>query len=557
MKIDKFDIGAEIISILTKGMYPDPRDAVREYIQNSIDAKAENVSIKVRQNSVVIEDDGIGMDYKTLRRAIRVGVSDKKPGEDVGFMGIGIYSSFHLCDSLMIFTKRKDKLPQYLEMDFKGMRELLKEQKIKRQADEISSEDLTDLQTLLEKFIKIPGEGEFPEEEYPVEESGTRLELIGLNPVLDDLLNNYDDLSNYLQDVVPLRFNRKEFEYAEVIETKLKEVIERHGERFELINLKLQVGTKSEDLFRPYTNDIFSNNKAQFPEFYEIKSGNVFLGIAWGCLNSDRERIILPKKDEKKRNLRGFIIKKQGFSIGTREVLSRFFGSSNTYYHRYTGEILIVNKDILPNASRNDLESSDLKKALMFVIQNKVAIYYTSLASKFQESDIARSVLEDQSGKFKSILGQYNPYDDNYNNYLEQISGLDSIISALTKKKNKISPDLKKDLELLKNSAEKLKREIALKFDEISKKPKRKTNKVDKATEIAKDVSALSIQPKKEIIFESIVALIESLDIDLEDNQKKLFEIIDDKVLKAFSNSKSEYYNILNDIKSEFENGSE
>ena len=36
MKVDKFDIGAEIISILTKGMYPDPRDAVREYIQNQL-----------------------------------------------------------------------------------------------------------------------------------------------------------------------------------------------------------------------------------------------------------------------------------------------------------------------------------------------------------------------------------------------------------------------------------------------------------------------------------------------------------------------------------------
>jgi len=35
MKLSKFDIGAEIISILTKGMYQDPRDALREYIQNA------------------------------------------------------------------------------------------------------------------------------------------------------------------------------------------------------------------------------------------------------------------------------------------------------------------------------------------------------------------------------------------------------------------------------------------------------------------------------------------------------------------------------------------
>ncbi len=68
MKLTKFDIGGEIISILTKGMYPDPRDAVREYIQNGVDAQAKNIQVKVRLNSVVVQDDGIGMDYKTLRK---------------------------------------------------------------------------------------------------------------------------------------------------------------------------------------------------------------------------------------------------------------------------------------------------------------------------------------------------------------------------------------------------------------------------------------------------------------------------------------------------------
>ncbi len=34
MRFNKFDIGVEIIAILTRGMYPDPKDALREYIQN-------------------------------------------------------------------------------------------------------------------------------------------------------------------------------------------------------------------------------------------------------------------------------------------------------------------------------------------------------------------------------------------------------------------------------------------------------------------------------------------------------------------------------------------
>lgn len=30
MRFNKFDIGAEIIAILTRGMYPDPKDALRD-----------------------------------------------------------------------------------------------------------------------------------------------------------------------------------------------------------------------------------------------------------------------------------------------------------------------------------------------------------------------------------------------------------------------------------------------------------------------------------------------------------------------------------------------
>jgi HSP90 family molecular chaperone len=42
MKLSQNDIGGEIISIITKGMYTDPKDALREYVQNGVDANLEN-----------------------------------------------------------------------------------------------------------------------------------------------------------------------------------------------------------------------------------------------------------------------------------------------------------------------------------------------------------------------------------------------------------------------------------------------------------------------------------------------------------------------------------
>lgn len=561
MQLSKFDIGAEILAILTKGMYPDPRDAVREYIQNSIDAKAQNVTVKVRQNSIVIEDDGIGMDYSTLRKAIRVGVSDKRPGKDVGFMGIGIYSAFHLCDTLTIYTRKKGKLPQILSMDFEGMRTLLDEQKEQRLNGEIKSEDLTDLQTLLQTYITLPDESNVSEDEYPISNSGTRIELVGLNPILDDLLNKFDDLASYLRDVVPLRFDKEKFEWAELIENKIKQDSKIHNANFELINLKLQVGSQSKWLYRPYTNELFSNNKSFQPDFFEIKSGNTFLGIAWGCLNSTRDRIkITDTKNNsttKENSLRGFLIKKQGFSIGKREALAKYFGSSNTFFDRYTGEIIILNNEILPNASRNDLESSSLKKDLLLQIQTKVAPSFIAIANKFQEEDKAREVLLEKGNSLKKVLAEYNPNEDNYNVYLEQIRTIDDVISALKKKKSKFSELHKKDANIVMDSAEKLKREISIKFQDLySKKKKTHSNKTSQkgtTIEIAENLDKYTAE-EVSTKYDSLLHLIDNLGIEYSDEMEYLIRLIDEKFVQGLATSNSNYHQLLNELKNDFEN---
>lgn len=553
MRVDKFDIGAEIISILTKGMYPDPRDAVREYIQNSIDAKAAKIEVKVRQNSVVIEDDGVGMNYKTLRKAIRIGVSDKTPGKDVGFMGIGLYSAFHLCDKLIIYTKQKELLPQMLEIDFSGMRELLKLQKEKRLSGEIKSEELVDLQSLLSIHIKLPNENEVALEEFPIE-SGTRVELVGLNPILDDLLNNFNDLYNYLQDVVPLHFNKQKFKWAEMIENKLQDICEKHSAKYEVVDLRLQVGTRIENLYRPYTDDVFTNSIPLEPHFEEIVDKGTLLGIAWGCLNSGRERISNLDKDNLSKNLRGFILKKQGFSIGDRQYFSSYFGSSNTYYHRYTGEIIILNESILPNAARNDIETSDLKKLFLFQIQNKIVPVYTSIASKYQEQNIANEVLAREVGNLKRILGEYNPYEDNYNVFIKQLKEIDDSLKSLKKKEKKFTASDKKEYDTIKQIAEKLRKEISQKFTEIKTKKKQTTNKLNDNTVVIANELNEHTSKTASCEYESLVDLVNNLELTYDERMRRFFELLDEFALKSFSSSKSQYIQLLNKLQEEFEN---
>jgi len=58
MLIRKSNIGGEILSIITRGMYFDPKAVLRECVQNGVDANANEISIKIRQDTVVIVDNG-------------------------------------------------------------------------------------------------------------------------------------------------------------------------------------------------------------------------------------------------------------------------------------------------------------------------------------------------------------------------------------------------------------------------------------------------------------------------------------------------------------------
>lgn len=550
MKLSKLDIGAEVISILTKGMYPDPRDAVREYIQNAVDAKAKNVSVSVRQSSVVVEDDGFGMDYATLRDALRIGISNKRPGKDVGFMGIGIYSAFHLCDTLTIYTRKEGILPQMLQMNFADMRSVLKSQRDKRLNNEIDPKQLIDLQTLLEQNIILPNEGFIAAEEYPVE-FGTRVELVGLNPILDDSLNDFDQLSGYLRDVVPLHFDKKCFTWGELIEKTIGDACDANSAHFELVNLKLSVSGRSANLFRPYLNSDFSNSEPQKPFFKSIKKGGILLGITWGCLNSTKDRI-------SKKELRGFLLKKQGFSIGKRESLARLFGSSNTHFDRYIGEIIVVSPDILPNAARNGLEFSILKTWFDEQLAKEIAPYFNGKSNAFQEQKKAEELLNEIGGQLKNILIRFSPNEDNPDTLVNLIAEISSSINSKLKvdKNGKITrAEKNSDFQNLLQTSKKLEKDIRDRLEQLfqAKQPERKTQqtKAKSQISIAKELTQYTASETLQK-FKSIVDVLDNVGVEYSEVMRKILTLINEKFV-SLADDKSQQYRLLSELKEEIE----
>lgn len=380
LRFSREDIGGDLLPILTRGLYRDTLDCLREYVQNAIDAKASHVRISVDPDVVSVADDGLGMDEDGARKAMRLGISEKNPVVNIGFRGIGIYSGFNLCDSLEVFTKTADSDTSFrLFFDFsKIRRELLEEQERRTQGEP----PRLYLQRLLEESVYVE-----PTQDEVISDHGTHVVMTGLLPDAYRRINEWNTVVDYLQNVVPLPFS-PEFKFGELVGERFKQI------DYRVIPLTLTVGDRSQPLYRPYTNSVFRNGGLHDPEFFEIREGKHDFGFAWVCVNDARETI-------KDLNIRGLLLKKFGFSIGDRRFLEPFFGRT-VYSRRITGEVIVTHSNLIPNAARSDFEHNATRQAFAEILP-KFTRRVDSWANNIQELDRAKEVLNDITGDLAAI----------------------------------------------------------------------------------------------------------------------------------------------------------
>jgi hypothetical protein len=538
IQLKKSDIGGEIISILTRGMYSDPRDALREYVQNGVDAKANKITIKIRQQNITIDDDGVGMDSPTMRSAIRLGVSDKNPKTNVGFMGIGIYSSFHLCDKLVIYSRTKSETPNKLTFNFKDMRDVLEIQKESRLNNELGDDKTLALQSLLEANIDLK-----PLKDEEFNRIGTRIEMIDLEDNFFKTLSKFDEVANYLEQVVPLPFNPA-FKWGKSIEKKIQDTCKKHNATFELINLELQINDEIAELFRPYTNNVFEPDSLE-PIYKELKEGKVFFGIAWGCLNASRNTI-------KEKELRGFLFKKQGFSLGTRNDLLKYF-KRQTFFNRYVGEIVIVHPRLLPNAPRSDFEFSPLRISLYGCLA-EMATFFNEKANTYQEISKTDQEINIAIDYIKSTRAQLEAIEDNSDQLLNVLWKLTEHNDSLQRRLNHefIKTQRGKDLDPVLFELKKLVNEIKQILEARRKRFK------PKSTPTATQLRDLKRLPNKkdtinELIPDCVNGIIDSLGVDVSDEIRMIIQLIDEQYIQPTSESKEQYQQKILDLKQQIE----
>ena len=434
------DIGAEILPIITRGVYRNPLDALREYIQNGIDAGAKKIDINISSDTVSIRDNGKGMTRALAENAIRLGISEKNPTKDIGFRGIGIYSAFNICKKLQIFTKTKTSETTVITFDFESIRAKLLAENDRRLKGDLAVESLV---SLLEDTISV-------DEclDTPIRDFGTKVLLIGLDNNVYRKLVDLKAVREYLQAVVPLPFS-PDFTYKKAIEKSFKKKDHR------TINLSLTIHGDQELLYRPYNNDIFSKKKGIGPRFEPLLSTDgEELGFAWYILNDEKQ--VLPFKE-----LRGLLVKKFGFSVGDRDDFSKYF-PRQVFYKRITGEIIITHPALLPNAARSEFEPSAYRDELYYSFV-MLASAITHFAEEHQTQMKANEELGSISPEVFNILEAIPKVERDVAQLLEYSNFLSAFRRRLDTHREtleKSQPSLLKRTEKALESAQNLIREV-------------------------------------------------------------------------------------------------
>jgi hypothetical protein len=455
LPVNKEEIGGRLIAIVTKGLYTNPLDCVREYVQNGVDAGAAQISIQITGNSVVVQDDGEGMSREELILARGLAISDKDPIEDVGFMGIGIYSGYDLAGRMIVTTKRRgDQFGYRMRVDFAEMRK----DEARPRTERSSLFDLLERHTA---FKKIEFEGEEDEEK-----SFTVVELQEMNDAHLRSLSDRAAMRKYMLQNLPVDFADK-FAYRKDIDQQLRANVPG----FKAVKLILRSSDQPDEVVaKPIIE------KLQSPRFNTIKNiKGENIAFYWACLSKETSI----GKDEEldlgeggSRDYAGFVYKYKGFTIGNRQNLRHHFKVGNgALFSWYTGEIYVVDPQIRPNAARNEFEASAARNALEIGVGKELK-HLEGQANTYQKQQSAEKTVQDLKSQLADLKRKIAA---NSISELDAYSELDDIKNKLAKQKAKASSPLKKTIESERKSIEALQKRIRSRAEQPKKKTKAQT----------------------------------------------------------------------------------
>lgn len=369
---------AAAVVILADDLYPRKLEIVREYIQNASDAldsfsRVSDVindptdpliKVSIQGRSLIIWDNGIGMDAAEIQKLKRIAYSEKKVGREAGYKGIGRLAGIAVAKKLIISSTSFGD-PQLHRFEFRA-------RDLHADIDEARRRGAQESATaVLNRHITISAIDVDPRDHY------TMVELREIDDPDSDLLDA-TKLREFVGDIAPVGFDPS-FTHAATITSALRREVPDYSPK--TIWLATGPGERVQ-VFKPYTNEM----ELADPDFVPIRDqGGDMVAYCWYAAKG---RPILGKmrptgkiftvssgeSKEERRRFAGLVYKLFGFSIGDRTLpLKTLWPKEYTRPLWFTGEIHVINKDVTPTTDRSNFVENSASKDLYAAGQRVLA----------------------------------------------------------------------------------------------------------------------------------------------------------------------------------------
>lgn len=355
-KLSKPIIGSYVLESLTTGMYADPRDALREYVQNSLDSLRQAIKsgvinqneakLKIEISStlsrLVFTDNGMGIDPNHAGRVLlSIGSSKKEFGVDVGFRGIGRLAGIAYCDKLTFETTSRGS--------DKSCRITFDCKKLSKTFDPKKNKEAILLEDILRDSCTLEFLDETPESHF------FRVILSPLNKNGMAFTEGHN-VDSYLAEVSPVDYFQQKFIYASQVRKMIKE------SPFEVPTIQIEMKKDEKASFsisKPYKSHLRRSDAVDIQisdvtKFTDPSGSDRY----WGWYGESDLLGAIANEDNA-----GFRVRLGNILIGgptlTRRIFEEASPSNGRFNNYYIGEIFIAPGLVTPNARRDDFEDSE------------------------------------------------------------------------------------------------------------------------------------------------------------------------------------------------------
>lgn len=358
--VNEVIVGKHVLESLSLGMYSNPFDIFREYIQNATDAidcayrtglldegQGEIlVTIKDKSKIISIKDNGIGLSAEiAVKKLTDIGNSDKDYESNRGFRGIGRLGGLGYADALYFKTSAAgDAKSTVIRWDCVRLRELLSP----------SNTEKEDIISVIHEVMAVKYTDAVPDEHY--------FEVV-LDGIRQPFCEQYtaENIDSYISAVAPVDFDGQKFPFG----AEIKKHFLHEGYSIPIYSICHAQRKKS--IYKPYSRSLSTgiqkrtqtNDYVKSIEFVSaIASDKKPLYLGWLAITDFSGQI----RDEE---LQGIRLRKGNILVGDNTTFARFFPSEGAVANKmFAGEIHILHPDIIPNAKRDDFEPGQLYQEL-------------------------------------------------------------------------------------------------------------------------------------------------------------------------------------------------